>query len=315
MLGDAERRARILESPALTGLTEPKDVAERLYLDAFKASSEELKEGREDAVLRRWDGMATYLEKYPEHRAWYLLARKRADNLRQQMDKRRQIVEAEIARARTAYESGRFDEGLRILDNTIQDYEKYAYLEPVIQVAKRQKAAWTDLPTDVNPPGFPNTPEGAYREYVLRHSAADLSGLGNAPSASTGDSDLSRLLREFQKIAPDGAPQFQRMVEEQLPVRQLDVGEEVVLPDATTYRVSPDDVGEDRVVVAPEGLVGLPLRVHKIDGRWCVVPDSTQPSGSDHPAPSHDPVLVPEPRAASPDASRGVSDAPPPMEA
>ncbi len=105
------------------------------------------------------------------------------------------------------------------------------------------------------------------------------------------------------------------MVEEQFPVRQLEVGQEVVLPDATTYRVSPDDVGEDRAVVAPEGLVGLPLRVHKIDGRWCVVPDSTQPSGSeDSSPPSHDPVIVPEPRAVSPDTSQGVSDAPPPTE-
>ncbi len=165
----------------MTGLTEPQNVAERLYLDAFKASSEELKEGHEDAVLRRWDGWRRISKSTRNIAPWYLLARKRADNLRQQMDKRRRIVEAEIARARTAYESGRFDEGLRILDNTIQDYEKYAYLEPVIQVAKRQKAAWTDQPTDVNLPGFPNTPEGAYREYVLRHSAADLSGLGNAP--------------------------------------------------------------------------------------------------------------------------------------
>ena len=119
---------------------------------------------------------------------------------------------------------------------------------------------------------YPDTPEGAYRTFLLAYLTADIPNLRALAFPAEGfdrllarppctfdqaakyreglDARPSRLLRPGDSFAPDG-------------------GAKVAGKPAT---VRPEDVSADKAVVAIDLPIAIPARLTRVDGRWCVDP-------------------------------------------
>src|SRR4029079_259778 len=83
MRQEAEDRARVLSTPLGLKLTEPKDENEQTFVRFNTVASASAEHGNELTAIEQWETIASQLQPDdPAQRPWYLLARKRADDLR-----------------------------------------------------------------------------------------------------------------------------------------------------------------------------------------------------------------------------------------
>ena len=114
--------------------------------------------GNELAAIEQWEMMARQLQPDdPAQRPWYLLARKRADDLRKSIAQREEMVGKLLQSAEAADAEGRPREAQAIRREILARYGKYTDLTELL------KAAGLIAPPSDAPPPTPTrepTPEG-----------------------------------------------------------------------------------------------------------------------------------------------------------
>ena len=114
--------------------------------------------GNELAAIEQWEMMARQLQPDdPAQRPWYLLARKRADDLRKSIAQREEMVAKLLQSAEAADEEGRPREAMAIRREILDRYGKYTDLAELLKAA-----GLIAPPTDAPPPAPTRepTPEG-----------------------------------------------------------------------------------------------------------------------------------------------------------
>ena len=164
-LSYAEDRAKFLDSPVLSKLSEPSGKGEHLYAAFSAAAREAAKRGDEIAGLAQWEEMASQLQGAtdPLEYRWRLLARKRADDLNKGLRERRQIVTVLIEKIAAALRAGKFQEAQTIRDEVVTRYQKYTDLADLLPRAGLSPAPAPSpepTPTPAAPPKEPETPKG-----------------------------------------------------------------------------------------------------------------------------------------------------------
>jgi eukaryotic-like serine/threonine-protein kinase len=132
LLDESAGRAKILDS-AVPILSEPKTEGERLYV-AFSGLSRKAIEGKDDlAAVAHWEEMARAIkEDDPNERKWWLLARKRVDELKKAMAERREFVVSQLKRYNLALTTGRINEAVTIREDLLNRYGKYTDLADLL---------------------------------------------------------------------------------------------------------------------------------------------------------------------------------------
>jgi hypothetical protein len=147
-LDAAMRRGRVLESPLKTAISEPQDVAEQTYVFYQKEAAEAEKKKDDLAAHHAWDEMAKKLKPDdPVERRWFLLANKRADDLRKDIERRRELVLSLFSRAAASAAAGRSNEAASVQANLIQEYGQYTSLADLFPKAPPES------PSAPSPPG------------------------------------------------------------------------------------------------------------------------------------------------------------------
>jgi hypothetical protein len=111
---------------------------------------------------------------------------------------------------------------------------------------------------------FDNTPEGAYRSFVVAIRTGNEKALRDL-TVPTEDFPWLLLNRH---IAPEGVAQFRHQIS-QLPVKRLKPGDTATLADGRKLVIQAEEVTAERAVVFDEGGV-MPTRIQLIKGRWRV---------------------------------------------
>jgi eukaryotic-like serine/threonine-protein kinase len=136
ILDEAEGRARMLDSPVQTSLSEPKIKVEGTYLAFSTLARDASKCGDDRGAIRHWEELAHHLKEHePEQRPWFLLARTRADELRQAIAQRREVVNGLLEKAKATFLNGRSKEALTIRNEILTRYGKYADLSEMLELA------------------------------------------------------------------------------------------------------------------------------------------------------------------------------------
>ena len=104
--------------------------------------------GNELAAVEQWETMASQLQPDdPAQRPWYLLARKRADDLRKSIAQREEMVAKLLQSAEAADAEGRPREAMAIRREILARYGKYTDLADLLKTA-----GLIAPPTDAPPP-------------------------------------------------------------------------------------------------------------------------------------------------------------------
>ena len=112
---------------------------------------------------------------------------------------------------------------------------------------------------------FPNTPEGAFKEYFYAMGMGDEKVLR---SVTLPHDDFEWLLKG-KHVAPEKADEYRKIIDEKFLTRRLAPGDIVDLPTGGQLKVRPQEVSEDRVVLLQKG-APLPTRLERHEGRWKV---------------------------------------------
>lgn len=136
ILDEAQGRARMLDSPVQTWLSEPKTKGEHLYVAIGTLARGASTRGDDLGAIRHWEELAQQLEGHePEERPWFLLARTRADELKRAIARRREVVNGLLERAAAALRNGRSEEARTIRDEILTRYGKYTALSELLELA------------------------------------------------------------------------------------------------------------------------------------------------------------------------------------
>lgn len=302
LLGDVERRARILESPGLTGTPEPRNPGEAEFLRTLTANKADVQNDQFETAEIRWREMAGRLDSTSDdERAWHLLALQRADELRARRELRRRDLRALLDEAAAAFEVGRYDRAAEIHARIVRDHEAHADVSDLVAEAMsfRENVTIPSPPPDPATPagigvaGFENTPEGAIRAWFYARRAGDIPSLRRITTETT-DATLAQLLTSLPRVPPQGHDRLRREIMSVIRVRPLKPGEDIMLPDGTVHVAAPGDVGDDRALVATLSPAGQPIGLHRlrlVDRLWRVAPEPVLPDDNDS---------DPDPEAASP---------------
>ena len=104
--------------------------------------------GNELAAIEQWETMASQLQPDdPAQRPWYLLARKRADDLRKSIARREELVAKLLQSAEAADAEGRPREAMAIRRDILDRYGKFTDLAALLKAA-----GLIAPPTDAPPP-------------------------------------------------------------------------------------------------------------------------------------------------------------------
>jgi hypothetical protein len=113
--------------------------------------------------------------------------------------------------------------------------------------------------------GFPNTPEGAYKTFILAMATGDEPALRGITLSPEG---IDWLLAG-EHLPPERVGAFRQAVVDKLQIRRLKAGEQIKLPGGRVTRVKAEEVGADRAVLMSEGMP-VPTRCVRVKGRWRV---------------------------------------------
>jgi serine/threonine-protein kinase len=129
LLDEAEGRSKMLDSGTHTLLSEPSTDGERLYVSFSSLTKKDSERGDDLAAIDHWKDMSSQIkEDDPVERKWYLLAVKRADDLKKKIDERRAFVVGQIKRIDQARHEGRYNEAATLREELFARYGKYADL-------------------------------------------------------------------------------------------------------------------------------------------------------------------------------------------
>jgi serine/threonine-protein kinase len=171
LLSEADGRARMLDSPVHTPLTEPKrDSAGESQYVAFSAEARKaMQRGDDDSAAVAWDEMAKLVgESDPKERKWTLLARQRAADLRKGMAVRRAVVQQQLDRIDNASRAGRFGEAAQLREQLKDRYGKYLDVAELVNPPSATTPATpepgaTGAPTQPSPESPPSPPGSTVR--------------------------------------------------------------------------------------------------------------------------------------------------------
>jgi serine/threonine-protein kinase len=154
LLDEAEGRSKMLDSAVRTQLSEPGTDGERLYVSFSNLTKKDAELGDDFAAIDHWKDMARQIrEDDPVERKWYLLARKRADDLKKAVEARRAFVVAQVKRIDQAARDGRYTEAATLREGLLEQYSKYADLADVLGlIAPDQSQAPPPPPGPAPPP-------------------------------------------------------------------------------------------------------------------------------------------------------------------
>jgi serine/threonine-protein kinase len=183
ILDEAEARARMLDSPVQISLSEPKIKVEGTYVAFSTLARDASKRGDDLGAIRHWEELAQHLKEHePEERPWCLLARKRADELKQAIARRREVVKGLMEKAAAALLHGRSEEALTIRNEVLTRYGKYTDLSEMLELAGLiPKLAAPSSPA-LQPEPMP--PEESPKPERRSPDGAASSGAWNAPASS-----------------------------------------------------------------------------------------------------------------------------------
>jgi hypothetical protein len=110
--------------------------------------------GDDLAAIGHWEAMGIQIKQDdPVERKWYLLARKRADDLKKAVEVRRAFVVAQVKRIDQAARDGRYNEAATLREGLLKQYSKYADLADVLGlIAPDQSQAPPPPPGPAPPP-------------------------------------------------------------------------------------------------------------------------------------------------------------------
>lgn len=106
------------------------------------------------------------------------------------------------------------------------------------------------------------SPEEALRTFMVAAVAHDEAGLR---AITLPDPELDWLVRG--EPAPEEVVARMRTLAKAMKIRRLKPGDRIRGPQGKVAAVSPDDVGEDRALLLPEG-APTPIRARRVDGKW-----------------------------------------------
>ncbi len=106
------------------------------------------------------------------------------------------------------------------------------------------------------------TPEEALRTFMVAAVAHDEEALR---AITLPDPELEWLVRG--EPAPEEVVARMRTLAKAMKIRRLKPGERIRGPQGKVAAVSPDDIGEDRALLLPEGAPS-PVRARRVDGKW-----------------------------------------------
>jgi serine/threonine-protein kinase len=149
LLDQARGRVRFLESPNLLAVVEPKDDAERAYLDVFRGASERKKARRDDEALALWRNLQAFYAKDADQRGLWLLVKERADELQRLITDRRRSILADLTAADVYERSGKPDDAARLRLGIVGQFGDYPYLADLVASARQR------LPMPAAPDGDP----------------------------------------------------------------------------------------------------------------------------------------------------------------
>ncbi len=136
LTNEADERAKVLASPLGIKLTEPRDENERTFVGYHTVASASAVHGNELAAIDQWEMMARQL--HPDdsaQRPWFLLARKRADDLKKSIAQRQEMVGKLLGSAEVAESEGRLREAQTIRGEILARYGKYTDLAELLKTA------------------------------------------------------------------------------------------------------------------------------------------------------------------------------------
>jgi len=108
------------------------------------------------------------------------------------------------------------------------------------------------------------TPEEALRTFMLALLAQDETAVR---AVTVPDPDLSWLLKS-QPLPPGAIKGASAQIAKQ-PIKRLKAGETITLARGRKVVVAPDDVGDDKAILLPQG-APIPTRLQRLKGRWKV---------------------------------------------
>jgi serine/threonine-protein kinase len=133
LLADAEGRARTLESPVNTKLNLPKSEEEESFLAYSTAAVAAWKRG--DAIESQsvWQRMAKeFPADDPKVRSWHLLAQKRADDVKDAIAKRREVVLKLLYEVDDHAAKGELQKARALRDEVLERYGQYTDLSDLL---------------------------------------------------------------------------------------------------------------------------------------------------------------------------------------
>ncbi len=136
LLDEAGERARRLESPVRTRFTEPQTTGEHEYVEAYALASEASGRGDDQAAIQDREEMAHRLKPDDtEQRPWFLLAQRRAEDVRKAIAERREIVIRQLNDAERARQLGETQKALTIQANIMTHYGRYGEVADLLERA------------------------------------------------------------------------------------------------------------------------------------------------------------------------------------
>ncbi|MEJ7636858.1 MAG: serine/threonine-protein kinase [Singulisphaera sp.] len=186
LTNEAEERAKVLASPLGIKLTEPKDENERTFVGFHTLAGASTEHGNELAAVEQWEMMARQLHPDdPAQRPWFLLARKRADDLRTSIAQRATMVGKLLQSAEAADAEGRPREALAIRREILARYGKFTDLAELLSRRPDRPPPTLPLLTRPRPEGPPPRrpgpaphPGDLAAPICLNHEDAVMNGRG-----------------------------------------------------------------------------------------------------------------------------------------
>ncbi|MGO9596652.1 MAG: serine/threonine-protein kinase [Isosphaeraceae bacterium] len=132
-LDEANGRAKVLDSPVHTQLSEPRTNTERHYVSFSTLAAKASAEGNDTQAAELWREMARLMGPDDrEERKWHLLANRRAEEIESRMREQRSFVVDQIARADEALQAGRPSEAVAIRAMLKEKYGQYTDLADLL---------------------------------------------------------------------------------------------------------------------------------------------------------------------------------------
>jgi len=129
LLASVEGRARTLQSPVATPLTEPKSPEEEKFVQSYTLVAAAAKRHDDPAAVAAWRELASmYHGDEPQERPWLLLAEKRAGEAQRSIDQRRAAVGQLLTEAKLAEQAGDHAKAASILVEAKSRYGQYPEL-------------------------------------------------------------------------------------------------------------------------------------------------------------------------------------------